>query len=177
MPHSQKKISQICSEPAYQRLEAITLEKRKIGPYAVDFNKWIGLSTSHRNYLSKWLEKAITAILKLQGWNVEKKPDTGQRIDNRKEVTDILGRRRLIGSVEWVKSRHTDPGRADLYLEKPVGNGMRYVEWIEIKIGKDRQSPEQQLFEQRCQLNGERYTIIKTLDEFFEYYDNHLNNL
>jgi hypothetical protein len=173
--YAQKKAAKVATLEAHNRLEAETIHERKIGPYPLEIDFWLKVNSSDRFYASKWLERALSKFLTMHGWNVEKKPDAGQRKDNRKSYTDAVGQKHIIGSVVWVKSRHVQPGRADLYLEKRLGNGLRYAEWIEIKVGRDKQSPEQIAFEAECKANCERYTIIKTLDDFWRYWDEWLS--
>jgi hypothetical protein len=175
--YSQRKCSTLASLEAYQRLEAETIKARMIGPYASSVDDWLKVKTGDRFYPSKWIEKAISKFLTMNGWMVEKKPDTGQRIDNRKVVENFLGQKSIAGSVTWVKSKRTQAGRADLYLEKRIGNGLRYAEWLEIKAGRDTQKPEQKAFERECIANGECYTIIKTLDEFWVRWDEILSKI
>ena len=173
--YQQKKCSTLASLAAYERLASVTLKARTIGPYASDLDTWMKVKTSDRFYPSKWIEKAIQKVLTLNGWEVEKKPDTGQRIDTRKVYENVVGQKAIAGSVTWVKSKRTQAGRADLYIEKRIGNGLRYAEWLEIKAGRDTQKPEQKAFERECIANGESYTIIKTLDEFWERWDSVLS--
>jgi len=92
----------------------------------------------------------------------------GRPIDNRKQVTDVIGRTKTIGSMTWGKSTATK-GSADVHSEINVTiNGQKIpiaVKW-EIKIGRDRQSNDQKKYESKVG----NYFIIKSFDDFYSKY-------
>ena len=65
----------------------------------------------------------------------------------------------------WVKSNMTK-GTADIHCTIK-GRSVK----IEVKIGKDRQSDAQKLYQQSIELAGGIYYIAKDFDSFYEWYN------
>jgi hypothetical protein len=86
-------------------------------------------------------------------------------IDNTQIMTDVLGDRRSIGSVKWLPSSG-QKGTADI-SSVIFGRAVK----IEIKIGKDRQSEDQKKYQADIERAGGLYWLIRTFDEFLEYYN------
>jgi hypothetical protein len=92
----------------------------------------------------------------------------GQRVDNRKTVTDIIGRQKVIGSVSFIGSGIRN-GTADIMAiikGKAIDIELKRV----YKTGKDRQSPEQKREQQMAEEAGGEYWIVKDFDDFYERY-------
>jgi len=83
------------------------------------------------------LTKCIIEFLQLSNHQAERINTMGRPIDNRKQVTDVIGRTKTIGSMTWGKSTATK-GSADISATIQ-GKSVK----IEVKIGKDRQSQDQ----------------------------------
>jgi ribosomal 50S subunit-recycling heat shock protein len=47
---------------------------------------------------------------------------------------------------------------------------------IEIKVGKDRQSEAQRAYQDRIERSGGTYWIVKDFDQFYELYNNYIND-
>jgi ribosomal 50S subunit-recycling heat shock protein len=47
---------------------------------------------------------------------------------------------------------------------------------IEVKIGRDRQSDAQKAFQDRIERSGGTYWIVKDFDQFYELYNNYIND-
>ena len=88
-------------------------------------------------------------------------------LDGRKEVTDILGHRRTIGSVKRIPTAGMK-GSADIHILK--GGTAIYCE---VKIGKDRQSEAQKAFQASVEESGGHYIIARDFDDFL----NNINSL
>ena len=115
------------------------------------------------------LTKCILTWLRLSGHQVERVANMGRMIDNRKIVTDCIGRQRMIGSSRWIPGTGTN-GTADLHSvikSKAVK--------IEIKIGRDRQSEAQKEYQRQIETAGGIYIIVRTFDEFLQWYDNFIS--
>ena len=114
------------------------------------------------------LTKCVIEFLMLSGHFAERVNTMGTARDNRKVVTDVLGRKKTIGSIVWTKTNAVK-GSADVHSEINVNiNGQKIpisVKW-EIKIGKDRQSKDQKNYESQVV----NYFIIKTFDDFYLKY-------
>jgi hypothetical protein len=110
------------------------------------------------------LTKAIVTFLNLSGHQGERISTTGRMLDNTKVVKDALGFSRKIGSVNWIKGTGTN-GSADISATIK-GKSVK----IEVKIGKDRQSEAQKVYQQNIERAGGIYMIAKTWDGFYEQY-------
>lgn len=117
------------------------------------------------------LTRCIIDFLQLSGHQAERINTMGRPIDNRKQVTDVIGRTKTIGSMTWGKSTATK-GSADI-SSTILG---RSVKW-EIKYGKDRQSEDQKRYEKSIVSSGGFYFVVKTFDDFYEKYIGLLSEL
>ena len=112
------------------------------------------------------LTRCIKDFIEFNGGQAERISVTGRMVDNTKVVSDVMGHRRIVGSVSYQKSSMTR-GSADI---SATING-RSVK-IEIKIGKDRQSDAQKKYEQSIERAGGIYLIVHTLADFVNWWDN-----
>ena len=111
------------------------------------------------------LTKCIIAFLRLSGHQAERISVTGRCIDQRKTYTDVLGFRRTIGSVKWIKPS-MQVGSADI---SATING-RSVK-VEVKIGSDRQRPSQRAYQREVEDAGGLYVIAKDFQGFYDWYN------
>jgi hypothetical protein len=117
------------------------------------------------------LTKCIIDYLQLSDNQAERINTMGRPIDNRKQVTDVLGRTKTIGSMTWGKSTATK-GSADISATIS-GRSVK----IEVKIGKDRQSEDQKVYQANIEKSGGQYWIVKNFDDFIKKYDEFLESL
>ena len=110
------------------------------------------------------LTKSIIKFIQLSGGQAERISVTGRRVDMRKTYTDVLGQQRQIGSVRWIKSS-MQKGSADISATI-AGRSVK----IEIKVGRDRIRPEQEIYQQQVEKAGGIYLLIHTFDEFYDWY-------
>ena len=110
------------------------------------------------NDLTKTICKFITYI----GGQAERISNQGQYRDNTKVVTDVLGRKRTIGSGTWTKGQGTN-GTADI---SAIYRGKSFK--IEVKIGKDRMSQAQLRYKQEVERAGAFYIIARNFDDFID---------
>jgi hypothetical protein len=147
---------------AIQRLKELAIqEKRRLFPsvplYAI----------KHPNYSDKkanGLTACIIDFIRLKGGQAERINNTGRMIDRRETFTDILGHKRTIGGYEWIRGTGTN-GTAD--ISATVGG--RSVK-IEVKIGRDRQSPAQIQYQKSIEKAGGLYFLAKDFESFFLWY-------
>lgn len=111
------------------------------------------------------LTKCIINYLRANGWQAERINNMGRPVDTRKEYTDVLGHRKIVGSVTWIKGSG-QRGTADI---SAIIRG-RAVK-IEVKWGKDRMSEHQQAYKADVEASGGVYVVVRTMDEFFMFYD------
>ena len=108
------------------------------------------------NELTKTICKFITYI----GGQAERVSNQGQYRDNTKIVTDVLGRKRTIGSGAWTKGQGTN-GTADI---SAIYLGTSFK--IEVKIGKDIMSQAQMKYKKDVERAGAIYIIARNFDDF-----------
>jgi hypothetical protein len=117
------------------------------------------------------LTKCIIEFLQLSNHQAERINTMGRPIDNRKQVTDVIGRMKTIGSMTWGKSTATK-GSADISATIQ-GRSVK----IEVKIGADRQSQDQKIYQENIEKSGGQYWIAKNFDDFIKKYDDFLDSL
>jgi hypothetical protein len=117
------------------------------------------------------LTKCIIEFLQLSNHQAERINTMGRPIDNRKQVTDVIGRTKTIGYMTWGKSTATK-GSADISATIQ-GRSVK----IEVKIGADRQSEDQKIYQANIEKSGGKYWIAKNFDDFIKKYDDFLESL
>ena len=118
------------------------------------------------------LTKCVIAWINLHGGQAERINTTDRMIDKTKVVSDALGQKRMIGSVEWQKGTGTK-GSADISSTIRMNiNGRMIgvsVKW-EVKIGKDRMSEHQKKYQLEIEGADGYYFVVKSFDDFMEKY-------
>lgn len=117
------------------------------------------------------LTKSVIAWITLNGYQAERISNTGRVIDNRKTYKDVLGVRKVIGDIKYIKGQGTN-GTADISATIK-GRSVK----IEIKYGKDRQSEAQKHYQDMIERAGGVYVIVKDFDSFVEWYENFIKNI
>lgn len=110
------------------------------------------------------LTRCIIDFLTFSGWQAERITNTGRMIDRRRTYTDVLGHKKQIGSMEWVKGTGT-AGTADISATI-AGRSVK----IEVKIGRDRQSTAQSIYQKKIEASGGIYFIATNMQDFLERY-------
>ena len=110
------------------------------------------------------LTKCVIDFLNYSGHQAERISSMGRMIDKRKDSIDVMGNKRVIGSMQYIKGTSTN-GTADI---SSIINGKSVK--IEIKIGADRQSKAQKDYQIATEKAGGIYLITKTFDEFMTQY-------
>lgn len=119
------------------------------------------------------LTTAVVKYIRLNGGFAEKVTNTGRLIDNRKLVSDVLGRKSFIGSTKWIPGSGRK-GRADveaIYWGRSIK--------IEIKntYTKDVQRPQQLQYQAEVQSAGAFYIIVTSFSQFVEDWETITMNL
>ena len=146
------------------KLNASISEHANVPRYAIALPKYTDTTANG-------LTKCIIDYLQLSDHQAERINTMGRPIDNRKQVTDVLGRTKTIGSMTWGKSTATK-GSADISATIQ-GRSVK----IEVKIGKDRQSEDQKVYQTNIEKSGGQYWIVKNFDDFIKKYDQFLESL
>lgn len=110
------------------------------------------------------LTRCIIDFLTFSGFHAERISNTGRMIDRRRTYTDVLGRKKQIGSMEWAKGSGT-AGTADISATI-AGRSVK----IEVKIGRDRQSEAQSSYQKKIEASGGIYFIATNMQDFLEWY-------
>lgn len=110
------------------------------------------------------LTKCIIEFLILSGWQAERINTMGRMLDNRKQVTDVIGRTKTIGSMTYIPTTGTK-GSADISATIK-GKSVK----IEVKILNDKQSEYQKQYQKDIEKSGGFYFIAKDFDSFYYWY-------
>ena len=146
------------------KLNSMVNEYTNVPRYAIP-------SPKYTDTTANGLTKCIIDYLQLCNHQAERINTMGRPIDNRKQVTDVIGRTKTIGSMTWGKSTATK-GSADISATIK-GRSVK----IEVKIGKDKQSEWQKFYEQTITSAEGQYWIVKNFDDFMKKYEEFLETL
>jgi hypothetical protein len=124
---------------------------------------------SYSDKKANGLTKCIIDWLRFNGWHAERINTMGVPVDKREIVTDVIGRQRTIGSLEWRRTNSTR-GSSDIHATRH-GQSL----YVEVKIGTDRQSPAQKDFQWSVERAGATYWIAKDFLTFYETYQKNYN--
>lgn len=83
------------------------------------------------------------------------------------------GQKRTSLQTQWLKDEGLVPGVSDMILLK--SNSLHCYLCIENKTATGRQSEEQHHFQQKVEMVGGKYIIIRSLDEFIKAIEQYLN--
>lgn len=114
------------------------------------------------------LTSCVIDFINYSGYQAERINTTGRMLNNKKVITDVVGFKREIGSDKWIPGTGTK-GSADI-SSTIKGRSVK----IEIKFEKDRQSDAQKDYQKAIENAGGIYIIVRTFDDFIEWYDNFL---
>ena len=152
------RFADIGSYDAFKRMYPIIEHKHRL-------SRLIPTKAFGKSVKTNLLTRVIIELLEESGHSAERINVTGNLKDNRETFIDVIGRRRTIGSIDWIPSNATK-GIADIMS---TVYGIR-VGW-EIKFGRDRMRKEQKEFRNNLIAAGGYYFIIRNLDDFFKEYD------
>lgn len=107
--------------------------------------------------------RCVIDFLKFTGNQAERINTTGRYIDNRKTITDVIGQKKVIGSGKWIPTTGTK-GSADISATIK-GRSVK----IEIKT-TDRQSEAQKEYQRQVESAGGIYIIVRSFQEFYNWY-------
>jgi hypothetical protein len=136
-------------------------EQRKLYPNVPDYGM---KPVKYEDRTSNGLTKCILDFLNLSGHFAERINTMGRIIDGRKQVTDIIGRTKTIGTAKYIPTTGTK-GSSDI---SATINGKSVK--IEVKIGSDRQSKYQIEYQERTERSGGIYLIAKDFESFYNDY-------
>lgn len=158
---TKSKIKKVTAFQVLSEMEKITREIK-----APSINPDYIVGTKFNDKSANALTKAILAFINLSGGQAERINNMGRMIDRSKVVSDVLGRQRTVGSVEWQKGTGTK-GTADISATV-CGLSVK----IEVKFGKDKQSDDQKKYQEQITSAGGIYLIAKEFSPFVKWYVN-----
>ena len=118
------------------------------------------------------LTRCIIDYINLSGYQAERINSMGKQLDKRKTSIDVLGRKRTVGSVIWIKGS-TQNGTADISATI-LGKSVK----IEVKCeatGDKYQSKAQMEYQKKIEKAGGIYIIVRNFEGFFSWYQNFNN--
>ncbi len=122
----------------------------------------------YRDNKTNDLTRCVKDYIRLMGGQAERVSTTGRLIDNTKEVVDVVGRTRVIGSKQWRKSSGKK-GSADIHATI-WGRSVK----IEIKCKGTRdnkQSDDQKSYQAEVEKAGGIYLIVRDFEQFYKWYE------
>lgn len=143
-------------------LEAMAFEAKRLKFPSIPITHL--MRETYRDDKANDLTKCVCKFIKLKGYQAERISTTGRPIDRRETFTDVLGKTRTIGSVQWIPGTVTK-GSADISATIH-GHSVK----IEIKIGRDHQSQAQKDYQSEIERAGGLYFICKDFTSFVEWY-------
>lgn len=176
------------SEPITQSLDSDTLKLGKVTkihytkPESVKILEQIAFDKLKQRYpnnpyhpkpkytdaTTNGLTKCVIDFVNLNNYQAERINSTGTIKDNRKNSTDVLGRKRTVGSVQWIKS-NTQTGTADISTTIK-GHSVK----IEIKCeatGDKKQSKGQIEYQKQIEAAGGVYLIVRNFTHFYSWFN------
>ncbi len=120
---------------------------------------------SYSDKTANGLTKCIIDFINLCGGQAERISCEGRVIDDRKTLIDVAGRSVTIGSMKRVKSS-AQVGTSDISATID-GKSVK----IEVKIGSDRQSKAQKLYQQQIERAGGVYFIASSFQSFYDWFN------
>lgn len=155
-----------------QRLQALDVaDQITKHPLMAEHAPYSIKASNYSDKKTNGLTKCVIAFLRLNGWQAERINTMGVPKDNTKEVSNVLGQKYKIGSVEWRRTTGTK-GSADISATIR-GRSVK----IEVKCDRDSQSDAQKAYQADIERSGGIYVISKDFDTFVEWYDNTLETL
>jgi hypothetical protein len=112
------------------------------------------------------LTRAIIDWIRLNGFFAERVNVQGRPIDRTRIATNTLGQRQRIGSIDWIPGGGTR-GSADIHAVLKAGKAV----YIEVKIGRDKMSKDQQQYRDQVTQAGAVYFVARDFDSFIEFYN------
>jgi hypothetical protein len=123
-------------------------------------------SFKYEDKTANGLTSCIIDYLNLtNGCHAERISIEGRTIDTRKTVTNVVGQVRQIGAIKRIKSS-MQLGTADISATI-LGRSVK----IEVKIGNDRQSPDQKEYQRQIENAKGYYLIFKDFQSFYDWFN------
>lgn len=147
--YARTKMARVCSYSRFSLLDEVVQAKQSAAPAHTRVSTIKRWPTSEGTNL---LTTIVVFYLKEKGYHAERINTTG-----------IYRKNPRTGKMQWTPSGATK-GSADIHS---IIDGVFHA--IEIKFGKDKQSPAQKEYEEEIKKNRGVYLIVKTFDDLIDY--------
>lgn len=107
------------------------------------------------------LQTAIKTFCDIKGVLCDRRGNEG-RYRPGQTVVDVIGRTRIMRGT-WLPGQNNGQGDLSITMKGRI-------HWVEVKIGKDRQSDAQKTFESKVKKAGASYDIVKDWEQFYKLY-------
>ena len=134
------------------------------------FPEYARVKRKYTDKTANGLTRCIVDWIRLNGGFAERVNTTGRPIDRTRVVTNTLGQKQRIGSIDWIPSGSTR-GSADIHATI-AGRSI----FIEVKKGRDKLSEAQKQYRENVTQAGAVYFIAKDFDGFIQDYSKLLQN-
>ena len=120
---------------------------------------------TYRDDTANGLTQCVIDYIRLNGGQSERISNTGRRIDTKTTFCDVVGCQRTIGGTQWINGSGTN-GTADISATI-AGRSVK----IEVKIGRDRMSEAQKLYQKSIEQAGGIYVIASSFEGFLTWFN------
>lgn len=127
----------------------------------------------YKDNTSNGLTKCVIDFIKFLGYQAERINSMGRPVDQRKTVTDVIGRTRTLGDIKWIKG-NSKTGTSDISATIK-GRSVK----IEIKCrvtGDHYQSEGQKQYQKEVEAAGGIYVIARDFEGFYQWLKKFLQN-
>ena len=145
-----------------KHLESLVFEAKRL-KYPNFPVKYLSID-KFRDDTANSLTRCIKSFIQVTGGQCERISTTGRPIDMTKTFTDVTGRMRTIGRVDWIPGTGTN-GSADISATI-AGRSVK----IEVKIRRDRMSEAQKKYQQDVEAAGGIYYVATDFTSFLNWY-------
>ena len=115
------------------------------------------------------LTKAIIAYCEFKGYKAWRQATEGRYLKEKYE-TNVIGHRILVSKGKYIPRSNQAKGAGDVTVLMPPHGRMISVE---VKIGSDRQRPDQKKFQMELEGIGGVYILTKSWDDFILQFQKH----
>ena len=150
-----------------QQLSELEYQARYKGK---SFPEYARYKKKYTDKTANGLTKCIVDWIRLNGYWAERVNTTGRPIDKTRVVSNTLGQRQRVGSIDWIPAGGTK-GSADIHATI-AGKAI----FIEVKKGRDRLSEAQKQYRDNVTQAGAVYFVAKDFDGFIQEYSKILQN-
>ena len=154
-------------------VELYLSDNKKRYPSLPDYARYV---YAYKENGANALTRCVIDWINFSGGQAERISTTGRPIDKTQTSTDVIGRQRTIGSIEWIPGTGTK-GSSDISASIIPKSGKYAASVkIEIKYSKDKMSENQKKYEAKINSSGGVYLVVNKFDDFVIWWDSFVGN-